>query len=356
MFETSSDNGILIKEFARSAPSPFTNSLAQIIYEYLPNYTDLDVFKRAGYPGLNFAFVDAEYNYHSSNDNLTTIDERSVQHQGSYALSLARHFGNLEITDLRAENVVYFDILGKVVIYYSKTLAQMLTGCNTILLAGALIWGLNKKRLSVGEIAIGMLVFTLSIACATIVIILAQQVLSLKHVDQDVIKNGGLCFAGFTALAISAVSSVYLCFTKWANLDNLNCGTLLIYLVILGVITIYFPGSSYILAWPLLFAIFGLWLHIFCGKQSAGDFITFIYHQICTLPIIVMLLWTILGVFHGISVEFPLALMIGVIFFIGFLPPSLKFLASPYKWLLPAVSTIVGAIALVLAIGFGVMR
>ena len=349
MFETSSNNGTLIKEFASTAPFPFANSLAPIIYDYLPNHTDLDVFRNAGYSGLNFAFIDAEYNYHTSNDNLTTIDERSIQHHGLYALSLARHFGNLKLEGLKAEDVVYFDVLGKVVIYYSKTMARILTGFNVILFAGVLIYGSAKKRLSFSEMAIGGMAFILSIACATVIIMIVIQMLSPRYGDHGLIKNNLLYFVFFSALAISVVSSVYLYFTKQASLNNLDCGTLLAYLVILLAVTICLPGSSYILAWPLLFAIFRLGFNIFYEEQNSGDFISFICHQVCTLPIIALVLWTILGVFQGIGLNFPLALMISVTFFIGFLLPYLKFLASPSKWLSPIVSALIGAIALVLA-------
>jgi hypothetical protein len=139
MFETSDHNGLLIREFSYAAPYPFCSSLAQMIYETLPNDTDLTVFKRARHPGLNFAFVDAAYNYHTRDDSIETIDERSVQHHGSYALALAKHFGDLPAENLRAENVIYFDLLGKTVVYYSKTLAQGLTIFNVILFVGVAV-------------------------------------------------------------------------------------------------------------------------------------------------------------------------------------------------------------------------
>src|SRR3989440_129145 len=54
----------------------------------------------SGLPGLNFAYIGGLVHYHSATDNLAAVDEGSVQHQGSYALALARHFGNLDLTKL----------------------------------------------------------------------------------------------------------------------------------------------------------------------------------------------------------------------------------------------------------------
>src|SRR6185369_13067723 len=97
MFETSDKNGWLIKEFAKAAPHPAANSLAPALYALMPNDTDLTVFKVAGFAGLNFAYIIGLNHYHTPLDNLTNIDHRSLQHQGSTALALTRHFGNLNL-------------------------------------------------------------------------------------------------------------------------------------------------------------------------------------------------------------------------------------------------------------------
>ena len=57
MFETSNQNGALIRGFARSAPYPVTTSLSYEIYKRLPNNTDFTEFRRAGLAGLNFAYL-----------------------------------------------------------------------------------------------------------------------------------------------------------------------------------------------------------------------------------------------------------------------------------------------------------
>lgn len=57
MFETSEENGWLIKEFARAAAYPMGSSLLYSIYKTLPNDTDLTPLKRAGLNGFNFAFM-----------------------------------------------------------------------------------------------------------------------------------------------------------------------------------------------------------------------------------------------------------------------------------------------------------
>src|SRR2546423_7577229 len=122
MFETSDDNGWLIEEFAKVAPHPIANSASYDIYKRLPNDTDFTVFKRAGLTGYNFAYMDGSPDYHSPQDSLASIDERSLQHHGSYALALARHFANLDFSEGKRGNAVYFNFIGQTLIHYSGNL------------------------------------------------------------------------------------------------------------------------------------------------------------------------------------------------------------------------------------------
>ena len=86
MFETSRQNGWLIREFARAAAHPATSSFAYEAYKHIPNDTDLTVFKRAGLAGLNFAFIGCWPRYHTLRDDVQNISVASLQHDGSYAV------------------------------------------------------------------------------------------------------------------------------------------------------------------------------------------------------------------------------------------------------------------------------
>ncbi|HET6382326.1 MAG TPA: M20/M25/M40 family metallo-hydrolase, partial [Armatimonadota bacterium] len=118
MFETSTDNGALVRGLAAAAPAPDASSLMYAVYHAIPNDSDLTLFKRAGIAGLNFAFVGGLQFYHSPGDSLANLDERSLQHQGSYALSLARYFGNHPLPQPREQDVIYFNgLFGRLVSY-----------------------------------------------------------------------------------------------------------------------------------------------------------------------------------------------------------------------------------------------
>src|SRR5438270_557600 len=127
MFETSEGNGTLIRGLAAAAPHAVANSLMYAVYKRLPNDTDMTVFKRASAAGLNFAYADRITSYHTALDSADELDERSLQHHGSYALALARRFGDLDLGNLKSRDAVYFNALGPVFVHYSESWVVPLT-------------------------------------------------------------------------------------------------------------------------------------------------------------------------------------------------------------------------------------
>ena len=121
MFETSQQSEELVQLFARASAHPVSNSAMGAVYDALPNDTDFTVFKRAGIPGLNFAFIEGAASYHTSTDDPEHLDERSLQHHGEQALGIVRAFG--AATSAPRANVIYFDLLGKTVVVYSSRMA-----------------------------------------------------------------------------------------------------------------------------------------------------------------------------------------------------------------------------------------
>jgi hypothetical protein len=52
-------------EFAKAVPYPIANSVSYEIYRNMPNDTDLTPFKKNGNMGLNFAFINNKFDYHT---------------------------------------------------------------------------------------------------------------------------------------------------------------------------------------------------------------------------------------------------------------------------------------------------
>jgi Zn-dependent M28 family amino/carboxypeptidase len=143
MYETGSDNGALIPILAQ-VPQPFGTSLTNEVYRRLPFQTDFTIFKRAGWSGFNFAYLDG-YPYSQSRlDTLQRIDVRSLQHHGSYALALTRYLGNLDQRPQPQPDMVYFDLLERLLVYYPLGWALPLAALAAVLFVALVVWGVRR--------------------------------------------------------------------------------------------------------------------------------------------------------------------------------------------------------------------
>lgn len=129
MFETGRPNTALVADWAKSGARPFSNSMMTAVYELLPNSTDLTVFLRSGMTGVNIAISDGPELYHTTRDDLASLDRASVQHMGDQALGAARAFLSSEWTrDTIEDESVYTDILSRFFVQLPQGLAVLLLG------------------------------------------------------------------------------------------------------------------------------------------------------------------------------------------------------------------------------------
>lgn len=263
MFETSEGNGLLVEGLAESAPHPVASSLMYAAYKLLPNDTDMTVFKRAGAAGLNFAFGGRFTHYHTALDSAAGIDERSLQHHGSYALALARRFGNQDLRETRAPDAVYFNPLGHRLVRYPETWVWPITAALVLVYAGAVFYGLRRGRLSLKGMGAGFLAWLLAAAAAGLLTHGVWRAARSLHAGFESLPwqtpyNLYLYAAGLVLVALGAAAFVYALLFRRAQAASLWAGALLWWVLLLLVSTWALPAGSFMYAWPLAFALAGL--------------------------------------------------------------------------------------------------
>lgn len=354
MFETSENNGFLIKGFAEATPHPIGHSLGYEIYKLLPNDTDLTVFKKAGFAGLNFAYINGLPHYHTLLDSLANIDERSLQHHGSNMLSLTRYFGNQDLRNVRAGNAVYFGFFGNALIHYSNAWIIPLTALVTLLFIGEVIIGLRKKRLKLSGIALGFLALLLTmIVCYGVVTLIWnlisrwQNVPGIKPMGET--YYSGLYLMSFVALVVALVSALYGWFGKKLSVENLTVGALLWWLLMMLLTSFYLPGASYLFTWPLLFSLVALGVWLISAEQKFPPKFLALF-LICSVPGIILLSPVLQQTFIALTLTFIGWVVVLVVLAIGLLIPHLNIMTRPSKWLLPGTSVLV-SVAFLVVIG-----
>jgi hypothetical protein len=257
MFETGENNAWAIKEFAGAAPHPFTSSLFPDLYGLLPNNTDFTVFKKAGFQGLNFAFTDGHRFYHNSTDTVENLDLRSVEHLGSYVLSLTRHFGNLDLTTTTSGgNAIYFDLLGATVVYYPQKWAIPLAVLAGALFIGVVGFALERSHLKLSGVVAGNIAFLLNMLTVPLVMSLIYVILARVFPDvvsaPDNATTRYVYLAGAGALTIAIGVLIYWIFRKKMSVEEATLGGLFWWVVGMILTSVFLKGGSYLFTWPLL--------------------------------------------------------------------------------------------------------
>ncbi len=145
MFQTAAANGDDVALMRRARPAPLASSLAVFLYRRLPNDTDFTVSDAAHVPGLNFAFIGRQFDYHSPSATPDNLDAGSLQHMGATALGAARLAAFDPALPGRAPDQVYSNLPGGLFLAY-----PVAVGWGLLILAAGLVgmavWRARRAR------------------------------------------------------------------------------------------------------------------------------------------------------------------------------------------------------------------
>ena len=350
LFETSSNNGWLMRQFAGAAPSPVTASFAGEVYKRLPYGTDFTVFKRAGLAGLNFAYVGCFPRYHTLGDSVKNLDPRSLQHQGSYALALARKFGTLDLARTSAPDAVYFN-LGRWIVRYSEAGALPLLLFSLLLLVVVVTIGFRHRHLQWSGLAAGFLGWLATAVVAAIVCLLVWRALRatrwVSGLPYGTAYNGDFYAWAFVAITVAVAAALYGRLFRSFNVESLALGALLGWAALAAPVVLGAPEASYLFVWPLIASLIEM-AYAFARRHRQGRAEGIL---LWTLPAVVGILLCGGLPYLVIMLEDARAivpLVVTVSLLLGLLLPQLHIMAVGWRSGLAAVATL-AALALIVA-------
>lgn len=356
MFEVNSNNGWVINEYAKSVAHPFANSLGYEIYKKLPNGTDFSPFKEVGITGLNNAYIDGFVNYHSPNDKLENMDQRSLQHQGDNMLSLSKHFGNLNITETKAPDMSYFNVIGSWFVHYPASWNLIFVIVVDILFVMFFILGIRNKQIKFGGFVIGTLLFPVVLA---IIYFAARYLLKFilsrypmyGHFGGNNSYNSAWYFLGMSALAVTVFSFSYNLIAKKMSFNSLLAGILVTGLLGMNGMQYVIPSASYLLFIPLLFILAERLVAFRTMRAAASQINRLIWGSLVSvIPAICFLAPTLYSTFIAFALgETMPFVVIGTGLFTGLLLPVFYPAFKNQGGLIPLVALVVFAGAFVAA-------
>lgn len=351
MYETSPQNGWLISNFGAAASHPVANSLSYEIYKRLPNDTDFTIFRRAGYSGLNFAFIDGVGNYHTATDSLSAVDPRSLQHDGDYMMELVKQFGNAAADDPKEKNTVYFDLLGLMLVRYSQSASIVFLAFAAILFGTAYVLGTRNGSLRVMPSLVGFLCMIVGTIILAAVAEAASWLVSAAHsprIHHGLMFQAGWYILAFSAVGLSAAMGLYFFAAKRLGSDNLIAGALLGWLLLAAAVTVYVGGASYLFLWPLLFIAVG-WLIVLANRNITENAraVTLV---LSALPAVVLMIPMIHKIVWAFSAQSILIVSVLLGLLLALLVGIFRLEHVRKRWALPLAVFVTGVGLLLIAI------
>ncbi len=309
MFETSSGNDWLIREYARAAPRPSATSLAYEVYRRLKFDTDLTEYRAAGLQGLNFSHIGRPNHYHTSIDNLDSVRLDVLQHHGATALSLARHFGDLAIPEPSAGNRVFFNAPPFGLFHYSERLAIPLFILLALGFLAAIWLGLRRGRLTAFGLTAGLAASLAGLILIPIVVNALWKLINVIHPHYASHASGHpyrsfYYFAGFVALSVALFTALQGFWAKRIKPENLGVAALAWLLLLAGWTAFALKGASGLFLWPALFPVAAVvWRFASPSDQWPPNRRAWLAASAGT-PALLIVLPTATGFFWAVTVDF----------------------------------------------------
>ena len=167
MFETAANNYETVKLFSEINESLFTCSIATLVYDTMPNYTDFTTFKDLS-QGLNMANIGGGENYHTQNDNAENVGMTYLSQQAQIVDALIEKLACYDLDSLydAEESAIFFSYLNLTTVLYDHTAsAVMAILCAVLLLINVVLSAVYRKQNNLKKTA---LAFLSILACLTL--------------------------------------------------------------------------------------------------------------------------------------------------------------------------------------------
>ena len=391
LFQTSPMNDKLLAAYKKVADRPFGNSLTVKIYQEMPNDTDLSISLKADIPGMNFAFINGFYDYHTEGDNIENLSRGTLQHIGDQALAMTRVMGSQRLPLEDTSEVIFFDFLTLFLISYPVWVSWIIAG---LAVTALVIFAKDKiasKQISLKGLLkssaaaiLFILGFALIIEALFLIIggrsggtvegrrlfaLADQQLLGFVLVGfgfacswfRMMVRGftlswilGGtflslvlfivepIWYAGAAALAATAIA--YFLLRTPVNSDERLTASLDIYLLAALAMQIMVPTGSFLFIWPFILVVIGLILHS-RGKVGLGGI-----SLLSLLGALWLIFYTEMG-YSALGIFFPAVIAIPLGLLLLMLVPSYLHITGNSHRTIASASAVLG-LAFVVFVGF----
>jgi hypothetical protein len=337
MFETSSNNYNTIKLFSKINDGVFTSSIANMIYQNMPNGTDFSNYNEI-YQGLNFANLGEGYNYHTQNDNYKNVGSSYLTQQANLIYNTIEETKNYDLNILyqAKEEAIFFSFLNVATIFYSKTFCYVIAILTILMIIGVVVLEIHKKRSNLVKTLKGYGVILASILASGVSVYILYYLCSLTaalfgaidfhNIGEVTFSNIGLIvFLLLITIIITAFTTHYLIRLLSINGEDIR-RSLTYFISFIGVVLSFIvPVASYMFIFTGFFLLIIELVELIWEKSRLSKLNLEVLVFALSLPIIIPIN-VLASDALGINLGFALA-MLFTIFSLILVARNFKFLS-----------------------------
>jgi hypothetical protein len=224
--------------------------------------SDFRPFVARGIPGMTFGMLDGPAYDHTAYDSLASFDEAGLQHEGETALALARRLGDADLWQLHAPDVVYFDLVGGVAMTYPGSWVLPLLALALALFAVSAAVAARRRLLTLRGVAWAALGTGATLGASLFVVAIVWTMYRTAY-EERVWTGTGVVISdlyrlGLVLLASAVVLGIYAALLRRLRAWDLAVVGLAWWAAGAAVVSLEFPGASYLLTWSLVGGSLGL--------------------------------------------------------------------------------------------------
>ncbi|KAM5193814.1 endoplasmic reticulum metallopeptidase 1-like [Mantella aurantiaca] len=188
VFQTGPENPWLLQAYAMAAVHPYASVVAQEVFQsgVIPSDTDFRIYRDFGnIPGIDLAFIENGYIYHTKYDTVNRIHTDSIQRAGDNIMEVLKYLASSHLladsSGYRHGNLVFFDVSGLFVLSYPArigTIVNYIIGIITLLYCFTKCKraGMNYAR----DLMVGLLITVTSWISALIIVLIMAVLVTLS--------------------------------------------------------------------------------------------------------------------------------------------------------------------------------
>jgi len=213
--------------------------------------TDFEPFAAENVPGYHLAYLGKGPIYHTMDDSAENVGQGSLEHHGSYAVALTRHFGDMDLAQPPASGELVFFTVGRSwLVRYPVGWAIPLAIAAAVLFAVAAVLRAGREGRRFRSLFAGFWVVLAGLLVAVVVSTVVWSFLVRVRPSPTVGESYAYLF-GLLALGFFLGAGLWrLAGRRWTGLDE--AGVVLFWVVLAILSSILLRGASYLFVWPAL--------------------------------------------------------------------------------------------------------